>query len=168
MALLSLRIIRGWNQTGQKFAGESDIVKRFITSDPSLLWFLVGATYLWIHREIIYSLSSIPRSVRYSGATGLVLAGITFKVAFTNEDAPELVVGSARTLLDVDLAKGAPLITRAKTVFIGLGFAAVVAVVMAFMAKNKRRRSGRPASAKSDGKTSPSFLPHHGPKSSRH
>lgn len=139
MALFALRIIRGWNQTGQKFAGESDIVKRFIASDPSLLWFLVGATYLWIHREIIYSLVSLPRSVRYSGATGLVLAGITFKVAFTNEDAPELVVGSARTLLEMDLAKGASLVTRAKTVFIGLGFAAVVAVGMALTGKRQRR-----------------------------
>ncbi|KAM7223613.1 GPI ethanolamine phosphate transferase 2 [Rhypophila decipiens] len=139
-ALFALRLIRGWNQTGQKFAGESDIVKRFITSNPSLLWFLVGCTYLWIHREIISSLVSLPRSVRYSGATGLALAGITFKVAFTNEDAPELVVGSARKLLDMDLARGASLVTRARTVFYGLGFGVAVAVGMAISAKRKRAR----------------------------
>ena len=140
LTLLALRLIRGWNQTGQKFAGESDIVKRFISANPSVLWFLVGAAYLWIHREIIYSWKSLPRSVSYAGATGLVLAGLTFKVAFTNEDAPELVVGVARTLLDMDLAQGASLVTRAKTVFFGLGLAMVVAVGMALL--GKWRRSG--------------------------
>ncbi|KAG7132603.1 GPI ethanolamine phosphate transferase 2 like protein [Verticillium longisporum] len=51
LALLSTRLVRAWNQTGQKHAGEPDIVKTFLMASPLTLWALVGATYalLGIH-----------------------------------------------------------------------------------------------------------------------
>src|SRR5690242_14959262 len=48
LALIAHRVIRRWNQTGQKFAGADDIVTSGIFHGNSsiLLWMLVGATYL--------------------------------------------------------------------------------------------------------------------------
>ncbi|KAK3313402.1 alkaline-phosphatase-like protein [Apodospora peruviana] len=141
--LTAVRVIRGWNQTGQKFAGSSDIVKRFIYPHPSLLWLLVGATYLWIHRELIYSVrGALPTPLSYAVVSGLVLAALTFKVAFTNEDAPELVTGFAARILEVDLARGASLVTRARTVFWGLAIAAFGAVIYFSFYLSRRTASG--------------------------
>ncbi|KUI64485.1 GPI ethanolamine phosphate transferase 2 [Cytospora mali] len=128
------RIIRGWNQTGQKFAGDPDIVKSFIVTEPVRLWALVSMTYLWIHRALLQGFDGLPTSLDVTGSTGLVLAGFTFKLAFTNEDAPELVAGFARTL--VDITHGASLVTRAQAVFVGIGLGA--ACVVYFIATKSR------------------------------
>ncbi|ROW17799.1 hypothetical protein VPNG_00559 [Cytospora leucostoma] len=131
---IATRIIRGWNQTGQKFAGEPDIVKSFIITEPVRLWALVSITYLWIHRVLLQGFDGLPTSLDIAGSTGLVLAGFTFKLAFTNEDAPELVAGFARSL--VELTDGVSLVTRAQAVFVGLGLGA--ACVVYFIATKSR------------------------------
>ncbi|KAK3333890.1 alkaline-phosphatase-like protein [Cercophora scortea] len=128
MMLVVTRLIRGWNQTGQKFAGEPDIVKTFLSTSPALLWTLVGATYLWIHRELVHGFSRLPVPVGFIGATALALAAFNFKLSFTHEDAPELVVGFAQRLLDLDFAQGTSLVSRARAVFAGLGFATACAL----------------------------------------
>lgn len=122
--LLAMRIIRSWNQTGQKFAGEPDIVKTYVATNPVLLWCLVGATYVWVHRNLVYGLSGLPIWLSFAGATGLVLAAFTFKVAFTLEDAPELVTEFVRQLLQLNFTQGADLVSRARAAFIGIGLAA--------------------------------------------
>lgn len=127
-AAAAARVIRGWNQTGQKFAGEPDIVKSFLHPAPILLWALVGITYLWIHRELLWGFDGLPTSLGTVGSTGLVLAAFTFKLAFTNEDAPELVAGFARAL--VDLTYGGSLVVRAQAVFVGLALAAACVVYL--------------------------------------
>lgn len=121
-----MRFVRGWNQTGQKFAGEPDFVKIFLHPQPVLIWVLVTVTYLWVHRELVRGFDNVPTVLNIVGTTGLVLAAFTFKLAFTNEDAPELVVGFARSL--VEITQGVSLVTRARAVFIGLaiGTACVV------------------------------------------
>ncbi|KAK3296215.1 alkaline-phosphatase-like protein [Chaetomium fimeti] len=127
--LLTTRIIRSWNQTGQKFAGEPDIVKTYLNTNPALLWCLIGVTYLWAHQSLIYGLSGLPMWFSFTTATGLVLAAFTFKVAFTLEDAPELVTDFARYILKLHLTHSATLITRARAVFIGLALLTAITVL---------------------------------------
>jgi len=128
--------MRGWNQTGQKFAGDPDIVKSFLYTNPYLLWFLVTLTYIIIHRNLIYGFSGrLPTPVVYPVMTGLLLAAFTFKVAFTHEDAPELVVSFAQTLLD--LSRGATLVARAKAVFFGIALVAVAGLYCVVIARKK-------------------------------
>ncbi|KAK4034082.1 GPI ethanolamine phosphate transferase 2 [Parachaetomium inaequale] len=139
--LLATRIIRSWNQTGQKFAGEPDIVKMYLNTNPTLLWCLIGATYLWVHQNLIYGLTGLPIWLSFTTATGLVLAAFTFKTAFTLEDAPELVTDFARYLLKLNFTQDASLITRARAVFIGL--ALLTAVTILFMLARRRVSVGQ-------------------------
>ncbi|RYP56412.1 hypothetical protein DL771_011893 [Monosporascus sp. 5C6A] len=129
-AMTAFRIIRAWNQTGQKFAGEPDIVTMFLTPHPTLLWCLVVLSYSLIAGQLFGSLSTgIPMLISGSLVSGLLLLTLSFKLAFTMEDAPELVVGFARRLVDVFVLEGGPdLVTRARAVFIGLGLTALWSV----------------------------------------
>jgi ethanolaminephosphotransferase len=134
--LLAIRIVRSWNQTGQKFAGEPDMVKIYLHPNPVLLWCLAGATYFWVHQNLIFGLSALPIWFRFTVATGLVLAAFTFKVAFTLEDAPELVTDFARQLLLLTFTQTADLVSRARAVFIGVGLG--IGGVVAFMLAKQR------------------------------
>ncbi|KAJ4292194.1 major facilitator super transporter protein [Collariella sp. IMI 366227] len=145
--LLAMRLIRSWNQTGQKFAGEPDIVKLYLHTNPILLWCLIGATYFWVHQNLVYGLSGLPVWLSYALSTGLVLAAFTFKIAFTLEDAPELVTDFARQLLDLNFTQGASLVTRARTVFIGIGLLALL--VVGFIIAGRRISVGQKAGSNS-------------------
>ncbi|KAK3897294.1 GPI ethanolamine phosphate transferase 2, partial [Staphylotrichum tortipilum] len=139
--LLATRLIRSWNQTGQKFAGEPDIVKMYLHTNPVLLWCLIGATYFWIHQNLVYGLSGLPLWLSFATSTGLVLAAFTFKVAFTLEDAPELVTDFARALLKLNFTADASLVARARAVFIGLALLATLTV--GFMLARRRISTGQ-------------------------
>ncbi|KAK4250523.1 GPI ethanolamine phosphate transferase 2 [Corynascus novoguineensis] len=143
--LLATRVIRSWNQTGQKFAGGPDIVKMYLNTNPALLWYLISATYLWVHQNLIYGLSGLPIWLSYTTAIGLVLAAFTFKVAFTLEDAPELVTDFARFSLRLNFTQDASLIARARAVFIGL--ALMTAVTILFMLARRRISVGQNGSS---------------------
>src|SRR5690349_18853924 len=91
MNLFALRLIRGWNQTGQKFAGEPDLVKTYLYTNPKLLWTMVGATYLWLSTEIGRGFASLPIWVVLPGILGIMPVAFNFKHVFTEEDSPELV-----------------------------------------------------------------------------
>jgi ethanolaminephosphotransferase len=129
LVLAVTRIIRGWNQTGQKFAGEPDIVKTFIIPHPSLLWALVGATYFWIGRDLRDGFSGLSPAPSFIIASGLTIAAFAFKLAYTNEDAPELIYGLVWRVFDY--LPRATLVARAQAVFIGL--AAATAGVLWFI-----------------------------------
>ncbi|KAK1968085.1 GPI ethanolamine phosphate transferase [Colletotrichum sublineola] len=118
LALTATRLIRGWNQTGQKRAGEPDIVKTFIAANPAFLWTLVSLTYLFLFVQIFRQLRGLPRALAVTTSAALALSAFTFKVAFTNEDAPELVTGVPATLNA--FTQGLSLVTRARTVFAGV------------------------------------------------
>lgn len=122
--------MRAWNQTGQKFAGEPDIVTLFLATYPAVLWCLVIASYALVGGQLFFGLNAeIPALVSGSLVSGLVLLALSFKLAFTSEDAPELVVGFAKNLASIFVPEGGPgLVTRARAVFIGLGFTAVIPV----------------------------------------
>lgn len=130
LSFTALRVIRGWNQTGQKFAGEPDIVKTFLTPNPILLWTLVGLTYAWLHRDLIHGFSGLGSPVAFITSTGLVLTAFTFKLAFTAEDAPELLNPAMSSILTY--LPGSSLIARAQAVFIGLAVSTLLILLTSF------------------------------------
>jgi ethanolaminephosphotransferase len=155
LAMASLRLIRSWNQTGQKFAGDPDIVKIFLLPNPPLLWILVSITYIVVSFHVMRNLEGLPYVVITGITSVLVSAAFAFKLAFTAEDAPELVVGIARTLHDH--FQGHSLLMRARIVF------AVVALLVAVGIYNAVR--GGPRASQTSG-TSPSPIPLHQPLTS--
>ncbi|KAI0453226.1 alkaline-phosphatase-like protein [Xylaria acuta] len=118
-----MRLTRGWNQTGQKFSGESDIVTTFLLPNPTLLWVLVWFTYFLVSRELLNDLDGIPTMISGSVVAGVVTSAVSFKLTFTKQDAPELVVGLARIL--ADFFDGPSLVTQARAVFMGIGLTAI-------------------------------------------
>ncbi|KAH6671599.1 GPI ethanolamine phosphate transferase [Plectosphaerella plurivora] len=130
LAFLGTRIIRGWNQTGQKHAGEADIVKTFLASDPALLWCLIGLTYSVTGVQIYRRLPSVPRAVAVATAVALVGTAASFKLAFTHEDAPELVSDGLDQVRQA--LHGLSLVTRARLVFTGLAVASTYGTYRAF------------------------------------
>ncbi|KAI0023171.1 GPI ethanolamine phosphate transferase [Xylariomycetidae sp. FL0641] len=114
-----LKLTRSWNQTGQKFAGEPDIVTMYLIPNPSRLWRLVLAAYAVPAYGLYRGLDGIPPIISASIATVVATVAFSFKLAFTNEDAPELVIGSAKSAMLT--LEGASLVTRARLVFLSLG-----------------------------------------------
>ena len=99
-------------------------------AEPSTLWLLIGATYLVIGFQIQRRTTGLPAAVSCGVAVVLVIAASTFKLAFTVEDAPELVIDS---LQQANVALwGLSLVSRARIVFVGLGGTAAYAVYHAF------------------------------------
>ncbi len=120
--LTILRLVRRWNQTGQKLAGESDIARTFFPAHSLVLWAAVAATFL----DLTYRLSR--RGFRELApwlatlfSIFLCLSAFRFKLTFTIAEAPEL-------LKDVSIPikiqlENTPLLIQARVVFLGLGLA---------------------------------------------
>ncbi|KAI1735553.1 alkaline-phosphatase-like protein [Xylaria scruposa] len=123
LGLGMIRLTRSWNQTGQKFAGEPDIVTIFLMPNPTLLWALVWSMYFLVSRELLNNLDGIPTVISGSIVAGVVTSAVSFKLTFTKQDAPELVVGLARIL--ADFFDGPSLVTQARAVFMGIGLTAI-------------------------------------------
>jgi len=121
MALVLHRVIRRWNQTGQKYAGADDIVNSGIFHGNSfVLWSVVGATYMdvtlrlaaHVARSIATfdgdqnkkSLDAEPTEINRLMGTIAVLpltaTAFAFKLAFTAKDAPELTYGLSGGMMD--------------------------------------------------------------------
>ncbi|TAQ89779.1 hypothetical protein B7494_g1852 [Chlorociboria aeruginascens] len=98
---MTLLFARRWNQTGQKFAGEPDIARKFLFDHNLTLWYLVGATYLWNLKSLAnQGFPELPQLLSGALFTALTTAAVTFKFAFTNEDSPELMVELVKTTMD--------------------------------------------------------------------
>ncbi|KAG5947831.1 hypothetical protein E4U60_002608 [Claviceps pazoutovae] len=129
LCLSVIRLIRGWNQTGQKFAGEPDIVKSFLSPHPPILWGLVIASYIAASLQLMSSVHDVPYLAVTSFTSVLASSAFAFKLAFTAEDAPELVTGFAKTLNEVFCGQSLP--SRARFVFLLLAAVACFAVYQA-------------------------------------
>ncbi|GAP87414.1 putative ethanolaminephosphotransferase [Rosellinia necatrix] len=141
MASLGLgivRVMRSWNQTGQKFAGEPDIVTTFLLPNPALLWALVWSTYLLVSRELMNDLNGIPTVISGSVVAGVVTSAVSFKLTFTKQDSPELVVGFARFF--ADLFDGPSLVTQARAVFMGIGLTATYPLYLLIFQPTKQSK----------------------------
>jgi len=146
LGMTGTRLIRGWNQTGQKFAGEPDIVKTFIATNPSLLWTLVFLTYgVMVQAGMHKRLGSIPAlGMRFLSSIAVVLA-IWFKMSFTREDAPELTIGLVEGTTNLLSAFGVSLVSQARRVFAAAGILAAYALYLGLRGGNQTRGvSGKP------------------------
>ncbi|USP75789.1 GPI ethanolamine phosphate transferase 2 [Curvularia clavata] len=121
MVLAIHRIIRRWNQTGQKYAGADDIVNSglFHGRNSAILWVLIGATYIDVTirlaRHVARSIGTFESNEKarnveiestdqnrmFGTMAVLPLCGtaFVFKLAFTAKDAPELTSGISTDLM---------------------------------------------------------------------
>lgn len=121
-----LLIIRRWRQTGQKHAGEADLLSELVVPHAGLiLWPLTFLAYAVPTR----ALSRRAGTWLGSGARGMGVlpvlvsaSGVLFKVAFTAADSPELITSSSFPFLAplVAFVRGYPLVNLARVVFLGL------------------------------------------------
>ena len=173
MALILHRVIRRWNQTGQKFAGADDIVTSgiFHGNNSIWLWVLVGATYLDVTNRIskhiarsVVTLSNPlfrkqmdPQPLDHHRVIGALVAlplcgtAFVFKLAFTAKDAPELTYSITPSLMA--WVEALNLVSLARMVFGG------IALSFAWILYAEYQRSMRRAerNVKSRGGTSPCF-----------
>ncbi|KAJ5921558.1 hypothetical protein N7466_009884 [Penicillium verhagenii] len=122
--ILSQRILRRWNQTGQKFTAEPDIARNFLPNHPLCLWVLITLTYVDAGRGLFLSLpTGLPRLV------GLVLPSLAFlfKLSFVANDSPELLVESLLSRMEKFL-ETVPLVLQARLVFGGIACCILLAV----------------------------------------
>lgn len=118
--LITTRIVRRWNQTGQKHAGSPDIAGTFLAAHCSTLWILIIALYFDLARRIF--LSGLPGASRHVSkivAIPICLVAFSFKVKYTHADAPELLPGFGKMFMN--LIEEASLNTQARTVFLSIG-----------------------------------------------
>ena len=114
-------ITRRWNQTGQKYAGEPDLLGQILRPNPLLLWILITATYA------MYSRNLSRRAVNWmqSKQMGLLpvfvcMSAFIFKVAFTAAAAPELVTDIIILRPLITFTRRYPLTSLARVCFLGL------------------------------------------------
>jgi ethanolaminephosphotransferase len=134
------RITRRWNQTGQKWAGEPDIAKSFFFEHRIFLWVLVASTYLWNLQ--VSSRIGFPRFPQWAAgaiSTAIVTAAVTFKLAFTHEDSPELLAGFVKRMADNGIG-GALLVSRARIAFAAIGFALIYTIISGFSQAKPNRK----------------------------
>lgn len=141
MILISFRLVRGWNQTGQKFAGEPDLVKISLIPQPRLLWCLVLGTYATVGLELVSRTKALPSFISKPVIVGLMVSAISFKLAFTKEDAPEIVTGFVRGLQT--MLEGPSLLARARALFLGLVLALVYPVFLLAADRGRSSYHGR-------------------------
>ena len=138
-ALITLRVARRWNQTGQKFAGEPDIGRTFLFEHRAFFWIILCITYLWALQSL--ASTGFPRfSQLIAGgvSTALATAAVTFKLAFTYADSPELMVGAVTSMAENDV--GLSLVLRARIVFIGILITMAYAIVSGFSHTKRANR----------------------------
>jgi len=139
LPLLCLRILRRWNQSGQKYAGAPDIVAAFrsSTSLSVLLWILVLSTYAHLYTRLakMFGHANLPVLIGHLWATAICAVSFAFKIAFTWNDEPELVQSVAQLLpvavRDVLLGVGKlDLVGTARLAFMSIGVAFVYIVMV--------------------------------------
>jgi ethanolaminephosphotransferase len=159
MALLAHRVIRRWNQTGQKYAGADDIVTSGIFHGPNsiLLWALIGATYIdvttRISKHVARSLATFDSAHggqaehteghRMAGTVAIMpLCGtaFVFKLAFTGKDAPELTYAVTPSLME--WADTLNLVGLARMVFAGIALSGCWIALGEWQRSRKRAQKG--------------------------
>lgn len=116
------------------------MVKLFISPNPPLLWILIIASYIIASLQVMSSIHDLPYVVITSVTSVLVSSAFAFKLAFTAEDAPELVTGFAKKMNDT--FHGQSLLSRARVVFAVLLLVASFAIYQARKGGSKAISSG--------------------------
>ena len=136
------RVLRRWNQTGQKHAGEPDIAKTFLSAHSILLWIAVTVTFLDMSRRLAWcSLPGVPSRVAGCASIVLCLLAFGFKVAFTITVAPELLTGIPQYLWKI--FEGTPLVSQARIVLWGLAISVAYIVYQGIKPKPELSKSAK-------------------------
>ncbi|OQD60587.1 hypothetical protein PENPOL_c022G09381 [Penicillium polonicum] len=124
---ITQRLLRRWNQTGQKFAAEPDIARTFFTRHPEIFWGLFIFTYLDAGR---YLLRSIPiTGILKFGALAPAVLAFTFKLHFVTSESPELLDGTFISQIMKEWPYSLSLVLHARLVFYGLAVVVLLALV---------------------------------------
>ena len=129
-----------WNQTGQKHAGEPDIVHTVFPEHHIFMWLLLLSTYVmngWFLHNRSFAGIFMPEITAFIDVS-LVVLGIVFKLNFTQADAPELVQGLASRIRE--WSEPFSLVMQARAVF-GVLAAATIAVVLPSIIRTRMRPS---------------------------
>ena len=121
MLCILFGIMRRWNQTGQKYAGEADLVTKVLTQVPWLLWTLIFLTYSIVPRRLRTRPAELGLKRMNILPILVTASAFLFKVAFTAAEAPELLRDMVILRPVVDFAARYPLMSLARVVFLGLG-----------------------------------------------
>ncbi|UDD57846.1 major facilitator super transporter protein [Aspergillus flavus] len=114
---VSYRVLRRWNQTGQKFAAQPDITGSFFPSHQHTLWALVILTYA---DTCLHLLFDLPASVLWRFISCMVtLAAFLFKLSLAASDSPELLGNSFLQPVAM-LTDGMHLLYHARMVLCGI------------------------------------------------
>lgn len=125
--LVTQRILRRWNQTGQKFTADPDIARNFFSSTPSVMWTLVALTYVDSSHRLFQSL---PRNMlSFLAAFLLPCLALLFKLNFVANDSPELLADSFLSALTEKWPSQLSLVWQARAVFAGLACCFLIAVL---------------------------------------
>ena len=137
-AVVLLRMVRKWNQTGQKHAGAPDIARTILSSYNRILWLLILATYFNITQRLARKV--LPRTSRHISATfsiALCIATLVFKISFTNSEAPELLLGLRTDFLRP--ISEISLVLQSQVVFIGIGTLTVLTILAKAFQKSREK-----------------------------
>lgn len=147
--LAILRVLRRWNQTGQKHAGSADIANTFLPRYDLVLWAMVIVTYLTVFLQLSRTVTPwAPRVVPFTASLVLTATAIVFKVAFTVADAPELVT-QLQNYTPTSIEHSS-LIVQARIIFSGILALLLLTVIPALLCRINyaRRRKGAAASSR--------------------
>lgn len=142
LVLTFLRILRRWNQTGQKFAGSPDIGRTFFKQHNFWLLVLVALTYVAMtFRLASRRIEGLPQLVvwLFSGVLGAV--AILFRIDFTRADSPELLAGLETIAAEWTMPIG--LVGQARFIFLLVGVASSYLVVSSKLRPRRRSLFGK-------------------------
>lgn len=116
LGLVLVRTAMRWNQTGNKFAGQPDIAKSFLLKHYRMLWLLVMISYLWN----LFSLQSQRHNYLQSTVFDIITilissAALSLKIALIDEDSPEIISDSLRSIANLSL--GLSTVFRVRLIF---------------------------------------------------
>ncbi|OJD12597.1 hypothetical protein AJ78_06840 [Emergomyces pasteurianus Ep9510] len=121
---ISARIMRRWNQTGQKFTAEPDIARTFFANHTNILWILILLTYTNIcQRTMRRTTSAGAASFSQLFFPVLTSFAFLFKLTFTSADSPELLQDTLIFNRLIESVAGVSLVTQARAVFSGIAVA---------------------------------------------
>ncbi|KAL6231464.1 hypothetical protein BDW75DRAFT_44334 [Aspergillus navahoensis] len=139
---LSHRIIRRWNQTGQKFAAEPDIARIYLSSHQSSLWLLVVVTYADVCLHLMNDFS--PYIIWRLLCLAVTATCFIFKLAFAAAESPELLndttVRTVATFLN-----GIPLVLYARVAMGGIALLFMLIFVKTGKLHIKPGKEAKPA-----------------------
>ncbi|WPH00836.1 Hypothetical protein R9X50_00366600 [Acrodontium crateriforme] len=127
------RISVRWNQTGQKFSGEPDIVHTFFPNNTKVMWSLILTTYVYICFQLMRKTLANIVTLEMTAVVAVILVtpSIVFKLNFTQADAPELVQGLALQIRE--WTEPYDLVTQAQLAFTLLGLITLAVVLLSLI-----------------------------------